>query len=76
MVDMAIAANFVRELTENQFAEQKRGQRRNRAANGTGSGSDTANGSGSGSNTAPRADRSAGRTRIGRTFARLAQVRG
>jgi hypothetical protein len=66
MVDIAIAANFARELTEDQFAEQKRVQRRNRAASRTASGSDTA----------AREARVAKKTRIGRTFARLAQVRG
>lgn len=66
MVDIAIAANFARELTEEQFAEQQRVQRRNAAKNRTANGFEPA----------PRASRRAERTRVGRTLARLAQVRG
>jgi hypothetical protein len=66
MVDMAIAANFVRELTQEQFAEQRQAPRRRAAA------SRSAKGSGP-------APREAGRgegTRMRRTLARLAQARG
>ena len=66
MVDVAIAANFVRELTEDQFAQQQRVQRRNAAANRTANSSAPA----------PGPSRRADRTRVGRTLARLAQVRG
>jgi hypothetical protein len=34
MVDLAIAANFVRELTEEQFAEQRRSRRRSAPTGG------------------------------------------
>jgi hypothetical protein len=66
MVDLAIAANFVRELTEDQFAEQRRVHRRKAAANRTANGSDPA----------PRQARRGETTRMRRTLARLAQVRG
>jgi hypothetical protein len=66
MVDLAIAANFVRELTEEQFAEQRRAQRRRAAANGTEKGSAAA----------PRESRERKATRMRRTLGRLAQVRG
>jgi hypothetical protein len=66
MVDLAIAANFVRELTEDQFAQQQRGRRRTAAANRPRAGSDPA----------LRASGRAERTRMVRTLARLAQVRG
>ena len=65
MVDLAIAANFVRELTEDQFAPQQRVRRRNAAAHSAANGADPA---------PPRARRDM--TRMGRTLARLAQVRG
>jgi hypothetical protein len=66
MVDLAIAANFVRELTEDQFAQQQRVQRRNAAADRLASGSDHAG----------RESRRGATSRMGRTLARLAQVRG
>ena len=66
MVDLAIAANFARELTEEQFAEQKRTQRRGAAANYTAKGSVPA----------PRESRERKTTRMRRTLGRLAQVRG
>jgi hypothetical protein len=84
MVDLAIAANFVRELTEEQFAEQRRARRRGTPA-GRG-----ANGAGPAGRAPDRADGDAaprpasgtrrgggfGTTRVGRTLSRLAQVRG
>jgi hypothetical protein len=66
VVDLAIAANFVRELTEEQFAEQRRTRRPNGAANRPAQES------------APAA-REPGRGRttgMRRTLARLAQARG
>jgi hypothetical protein len=82
MVDLAIASNFARELTEEQFAQDRRRARRSAPA-------------GRGSNAVQpmvrRADRAQasrrhdsvgsrdvgfGATRLGRTLARLAQVRG
>jgi hypothetical protein len=66
MVDMAIAASFVRELTEDQFAQQPRAQRRSAAANRAGTGSGQA---------ARESDRRE-TTRMGRALARLAHVRG
>jgi hypothetical protein len=84
MVDLAIAANFVRELTEEQFAERRHGVRRaappSREPDGPGS---AARESGRNvSAAAPRPDAPArrdagfGTTRVGRTLSRLAQVRG
>lgn len=66
MVDLAIAANFARELTEEQFAEQRRTQRRGAATNRTAKRS------------APALRESPERrsTRMRRTLGRLAQVRG
>jgi hypothetical protein len=66
MVDIAIAANFARELTEEQFAQRQRVQRRNAAANRAANRSQPA---------APASQRTE-RTRMGRTLARFAQVRG
>ena len=66
MVDLAIAANFVRGLTEEQFAEPRRTQRRGAAANRTANGSVPA----------PREARERKATRMRRTLGRLAQVRG
>jgi hypothetical protein len=66
VVDAAIAANFIRELTEDQFAQQQRVQRRNAAASRTAQRSDAA----------PQASGRKEATRMGRAFARLAQVRG
>jgi hypothetical protein len=66
MVNGAIAANFVRELTEDQFAPAQQVQRRRAAADHTANGAAPA----------PRAPRRAKRTRVGRTLARLAHVRG
>lgn len=82
MVDLAIAANFVRELTEEQFAEERRRTRRGAPAS-------------RGANRAPAAVRTSdrpqaprrqgtparrgagvGATRLRRTLARLVQVRG
>jgi hypothetical protein len=82
MVDLAIAANFVRELTEDQFAEKQRIRRRNVAAQRTANGSgDTLRASGRTEKTrAGRTEKTrigrTEKTRIGRTIARLAQVRG
>lgn len=66
MVDLAIAANFARELTEEQFAEQRRTQRRGAPANRTANGSAPA----------PRESSQRKATRMRRTLGRLAQVRG
>jgi hypothetical protein len=66
MVDLAIAANFVRELTEEQFAESRRTQRRGAAANRGANGPAPA----------PRESRERKSTRMRRTLGRLAQVRG
>jgi hypothetical protein len=66
VVDLAIAANFVRELTEEHFAEPPRAQRRGGAANRTEKGSAPA----------PREARERKATRMRRTLGRLAQVRG
>jgi hypothetical protein len=66
MVDIAIAANFARELTEDQFAQPRPVQRRHAAADHTANGADPAR----------SASRRAERTRVGRTLARLAHVRG
>jgi hypothetical protein len=66
MVDIAIAANFVRELTEDQFAQQRRVRRSNAAANRT------ANVSAPAARPSPHTER----TRLARTLGRLAQVRG
>jgi hypothetical protein len=66
MVDMAIAANFVRELTQEQFTPQQRVQRRNAAANRAAKGPDPAQGT----------SRRSEATRVSRTLARRAQVRG
>jgi hypothetical protein len=66
VVDLAIAANFVRELTEDQFAQQQRGRRRAATANRPAAGSDPA----------PRESGRVERRRMARTLARLVQVRG
>ena len=66
MVDLAIAANFARELTEEQFAVQRRTQRRGGAANRVTTGSAPA----------PRESRERKSTRMRRTLGRLAHVRG
>jgi hypothetical protein len=69
MVDMAIAATFVRELTEKQFGEQRQHRQTQRRMA-------TASRSATGSGPAVReAGRGEG-TRTGRILARLAQVRG
>jgi hypothetical protein len=68
MVDLAIAANFVRELTEEQFAEQRRNGRR-------GVGSDPAPESGR-SEPTPRSRTRNETTGLRRALARFAQVRG
>jgi hypothetical protein len=84
MVDLAIAANFVRELTEEQFAERPRHATRSAAA------ASSVNGSGPARESDRRAPaRESGRrgqtrdtrtrnetTGFWRTLARLAQVRG
>jgi hypothetical protein len=79
MVDLAIASNFARELTEDQFAAERRPARRGAPSRGT-------NGAAVGTSDrrpAPRrqgtpAPRRAGfgATRLGRTLARLVHVRG
>jgi hypothetical protein len=66
VVDLAIAANFARELTEEQFAEQRRTSRRGARANPA---QET-------SAAAPRESRERKPTRMRRTLGRLAQVRG
>ena len=66
MVDLAIAANFVRELTEDQFAEPRRPQRRRPAAHRAENGFAPA----------PSESRDRKPTRMRRTLGRLAQVRG
>jgi hypothetical protein len=78
MVDLAIAANFVRELTEDQFAQQQQGRRRTAAANRIAAANRTAaaNRPTAGSDPAPRASRPVERRRMARTLARLVQVRG
>jgi hypothetical protein len=81
VVYLAIAANFARELTEDQFAEPRRASRRApeggapKGAVRTGSAAD---GEATLRPFSPRA-RSGSRpsaTRLGRTLSRLAQVRG
>jgi hypothetical protein len=66
VVDLAIAANFVRELTEEQFAEPRRGPRRGPAEKR------------SAQPAAPSSQESRERrpNRMRRTLGRLAQVRG
>jgi hypothetical protein len=101
MVDLAIAANFVRELTEEQFAEPRQNagrqrqnagrQRQNagrhpanerRAANGGAAPLFPANRSATAANESGPEDATGKRgtrdeaTRLRRTLARLAQVRG
>jgi hypothetical protein len=66
VVDLAIAANFARELTEQQFAEQRRTRGRGAATNRTANGSAPA----------PRESPERKSTRMRRTLGRLAQVRG
>jgi hypothetical protein len=86
MVDLAIAANFVRELTEEQFAEQRRIGRRgpaeqrphaSRSAATTRSvnGSDPVHGSGRSEPTRHSRSREE-TTGLRRALARLAHVRG
>jgi hypothetical protein len=82
VVDLAIASNFARELTENQFAEERRRGRR---------GAPASRGANAAETTVRRSDRAQARrqqdtssrrsagfgiSRLGRTLARLAQVRG
>jgi hypothetical protein len=62
MVDLAVAANFVRELTEEQFAEPRRAQAANGPAEPTAR--------------APQESRERKPSRMRRTLGRLAQVRG
>jgi hypothetical protein len=75
--DLGIAANFARELTEEQFAEPRRRPRRTTATVRAPRASVPG-----GMSAARRQDRTGGRgvrfgaTRVGRTLARLAQVRG
>ena len=89
MVDLAVAANFVRELTEEQFAEPRRRPRRDAPANGSAERRRVAAANGSAEpGRRPAANRSAEpaapasqqreRTpsRMRRTLGRLAQVRG
>jgi hypothetical protein len=82
MVDLAIASNFARELTEEQFAEDRRrgrgGAPAGRGSNGVETSvrrSDRAQASRR-QDTAARGGLGFGATRLGRTLARLAQVRG
>jgi hypothetical protein len=66
VVDLAIAAIFARDLTDEQFAEQRRTQRRGAPASRTAMGSAPA----------PRESDERKATRMRRTLGRLAQVRG
>jgi hypothetical protein len=83
MLDLAVAANFVRELTEEQFAEPRR-RRRTAAPGRTGDGAArVTRASARGDTPAARPhDRAGGRgvrfgaTRVARTLSRLVQVRG
>jgi hypothetical protein len=77
MIDLAVAANFVRELTEEQFAEPRRGSRRAAAANGS---AEPGRGPVANRSAEPAAPASQQRerkpSRMRRTLGRLAQVRG
>jgi hypothetical protein len=84
MVDVAIAANFVRELTEEQFEERQRTPRRMARAGGRPAASRAAAGATVNrarvaarlpADASSRRGRLAG-TRFGRALYRLAQVRG
>jgi hypothetical protein len=66
VVDLGIAANFARELTEEQFVEPRRQPRRGAQANRAAQVSSPA----------PRESRERKSTRMRRTLGRLAQVRG
>jgi hypothetical protein len=82
MVDLAIASNFARELTEEQFAGERRRARREapagRGANGASAAVRTSDRHRAPRRQATSARRAAGfgATRLGRTLARLVQVRG
>jgi hypothetical protein len=79
MVDLAIAANFVRELTEEQFAEERRrGAPASRGADGAGPAVRTSDRPQAPRRQDTKARRGAGRgaTLLGRTLARLGHVRG
>jgi hypothetical protein len=75
MVDLAIAANFVRELTEEQFAVQRRHASRGAAATRSVNASDAARESGR-SEPTPRSRTRNEMTGLRRALARFAQVRG
>jgi hypothetical protein len=81
MVDLAIASNFARELTEEQFEVERRPARRgapaSRGANEAGATARTSGGRAPRRRGTPaRRGASFGATRLGRTLARLVQVRG
>jgi hypothetical protein len=84
VVDLGIAANFVRELTEDQFREKRDRPRRTagpKRAAGNARETTSATNRGGGSAATPHravTGRRAGfaATRVGRTLSRLAQVRG
>lgn len=75
MVDVAIAANFVRELTEEQFAERPRQATRSAAATSSVNGSAPARESGRRGQARDTRTRNE-TTGFRRALARLAQVRG
>jgi hypothetical protein len=81
VVDLAIASNFARELTEEQFAGDRRARRGAPAGRGS-NGVETMARRSDRAQASRRQDGVAspgvgfGATRVGRTLARLAQVRG
>jgi hypothetical protein len=77
MIDLAVAANFVRELTEEQFAEPRRRPRRAAAANGSAEPGRRPAANRSAEPAAPASQqRERKPSRMRRTLGRLAQVRG
>jgi hypothetical protein len=82
VVDLAIASNFARELTEEQFVEGRRRGRRGAPASRGSNGVDTMVRQSDRAQASRRHDTVSrrgmgfGTTRLGRTLARLAQVRG
>jgi hypothetical protein len=80
MVDLAIASNFARELTEEQFEVERRPARRgapaSRGANEAGATARTSGGQAPRRRGTPARRGAGGATRLGRTLARLVQVRG
>jgi hypothetical protein len=70
VVDLGIAANLVRELTEEQFAEPRRTRRGGPTANRA------AERSAEGPATSPQPPREGKSNRVRRTLGRLVQVRG